>query len=377
MSEQKSVITNIGDSDDVRHILSVAEQLGAQIVKTTNGVEITGTLMPRSNELNCGESGLGVRLTTCLASTFGRQFTITGEGSLMERPMDLFERLLPPLGVEIQTNEGKLPVQISGKLVGGNLETDGSLSSQFFSGLLMALPLCEEDSWLKINNLASAPYIDITLDVLSMFGIIIPSEENVFFIKGKQHYQPAEFNIEGDWSGAAFWIVYGAITNGILVKEINMFSSQADAAILEVMDLANCQYEWLDEGLKVDPSSPDPFEIDLTQCPDLFPALVVMAASIEGISKIHGVNRLKHKESDRGIVLQKEFGKLGLKIDLKDDTMVIHGTGKLNSGTIDSNNDHRIAMAGAIAAVLTPEGIEVQFSEAVNKSYPRFWDLIK
>ena len=376
LSEQWSDIKNIGTSDDVKNILNVAKQLGAEVQESDNAVRIKGSFVPDQRELNCGESGLGTRLTTPIAAAIGGDFTITGEGSLMSRPMDMFENILPALGIEITTNEGKLPMQISGKLSGANIEAEGSQSSQYFSGLLMALPLAEEDSWLKVENMTSEPYIDMTLDVLSMFGINIPTQDNVFFIKGNQKYHPAEFVVEGDWSGAAFWVVYGAIANQILIKDINMFSSQADAAVVEVLDIAGGQYEWLDEGLQVTPSELNAFEVDATNCPDLFPCLVVLAAACNGISKIHGVNRLKHKESDRGVVLQNEFGKLGLQIDLEEDTMIIHGTGKLDSGTVDSNNDHRIAMAAAIASVLSPSGIEITGAEAVNKSYPDFWDVI-
>lgn len=376
LSQQWSEIKNIGESDDVKHILDIAKQLGAEIEAFEDGVKIKGSLSPISNNLNCGESGLGTRMTIPIAAALGGGFTISGKGSLMNRPMDIFEEIFPAMGVEIKSNEGKLPIEIKGKLKGTKIEAEGSQSSQYFSGLLMALPLADGESWIKIHNITSGAYLDMTLDVLSMFGIMVPTQDNVFYIKGNQKYQPAEFRVEGDWSGAAFWVVYGAIANTILIKDVNMFSSQADLDIVAILELAGGKFDWLDEGLSVSPVELSPFEVDATNCPDLFPALVVLAASINGTSKIQGVNRLKHKESDRGVVLQQEFGKLGLVIEIEEDLMLIHGTGKLNSGTIDSHNDHRIAMAGAIASTLTSEGIEVTNAEAVSKSYPGFWDLI-
>ena len=377
LAQQWSEIRNIGESDDVKHVLNTAKQLGAEIELIENGIRIKGSLSPIGTNLNCGESGLGTRLTIPIAAAIGGQFTISGEGSILSRPMDIFEEILPVMGVEISSNEGKLPIEIKGKLKGTNIEAEGSQSSQYFSGLLMALPIADGESWIKIHNITSGPYLNMTLDVLSMFGIMIPVQENVFYVKGNQRYQPAEFVVEGDWSGAAFWVVYGAISNPILIKDVNMFSSQADAAIVEILELAGGQFEWLDEGLQVQPQALNPFEVDATDCPDLFPALVVLAASINGTSKIQGVNRLKHKESDRGVVLQQEFGKLGLLIELNEDEMVIHGRGTLNSGVIDSHNDHRIAMAAAIASKLTYDGIQITNAEAVSKSYPGFWDLIK
>lgn len=377
LTEGKSEIINFGTSNDVEHIIQIAKQLGAEISRDGQRLSIKGHVYPLSNELNCGESGLGVRLTTAIAAALGGTFEITGEGSLLSRPMTQFEEILPKLGVEVISNEGQLPLKISGQLKGGNFEVDGSLSSQFLSGLLMALPLAEEDSWIQVNNLNSLPYIDMTVDVLNRFGIMIGVQENVYFVKGQQAYRADDFDVEGDWSGAAFWVVYGCISNGIIIENINMFSSQADAAIVEILDLCGGKYEWTDEGdLQVFSSEVQPFEADLTHCPDLFPPTVILAAAAQGKTILKGAHRLKHKESDRASVLQKEMSKLGLKIEIQEDEMIIHGQGYLSDGTIDSHNDHRIAMAGAIAAILTKNGVKIEDASAVSKSYPEFWSQI-
>jgi len=373
-------LTNIGFSDDVFHIKSIVEQLGSKIENTQN---IT-TIIPRQNqiktELNCGESGLGIRLTTPIASTFGFDFKIDGKGSLCNRPLNQFEYFLPKMGVNVSFNEGKLPLILKGKLKGGEYIVDGGLSSQYISGLLMALPLCESDSVLHVKNPTSTPYIDITLDVLNTFGIEIKYQHyKTYHIKGNQKYntQQNTIHIEGDWSGAAFWIVYGLIKGKITIKNLKSDSTQADKAILKVVKLIGSDFEWDKNGnLTIIKKELKPFYFDATNCPDLFPILVVLAASISGTSTIVGVNRLKHKESDRGAVLQNEFKKLGLKITIDDDIMTIFGTEELKSGSIDSNNDHRIAMSGAIASVLTSNGITILQSECVNKSYPEFWDVL-
>lgn len=361
LSAQPVEVLNIGKSNDVQAIESIVQQL------------------PQTSNLNCGESGLGIRLTVPIAATFGKKYKITGSGSLLKRPMDQFESFLPALGTNCKTNYGFLPIEIEGALKGGEIEIDGTLSSQFLSGLLMALPKADQGSILKVKNLNSRPYIDITLEVLRFFQIKIENDNyEVFTIPGNQHYIPLNnrYVVEGDWSAAAFWIVYGAIHQNIRIQHINKNSCQADKAILTCLNLAGIDFHWDQEDLVVNKGEVKPFEFDATDCPDLFPILTVLAAAAHGESIIKGANRLTHKESDRATVLIKEFSQLGLDIKKDDDLLIINGNGSLNNGTIDSNNDHRIAMAGAIAATLTEKGLMIQDAKAVNKSYPEFWNEI-
>ena len=381
LCSKKLMIENTGNCDDVLAIIDVVQQLGTELEWNNDKIHIS----PRKNEckrtLNCGESGLGIRLTTSIASTFGGEFKLNGKGSLLQRPHNDFSNFLPKMGVNVSTNNGYLPIQINGKLKGGEYTVDGSLSSQYISGLLMALPLCEENSILTVLNSKSTPYIDITLDILEQFGIIIEHQNcQVYQIKGKQNYQPSNNSIlvEGDWSGAAFWIVFGLINGTIEIDNLNPNSFQADKEILSVVSQIGGHFSWKENHLLIEKGKMPhkSFHFDATHCPDLFPILVVLAASIKGTSKIKGVHRLEHKESDRGSVLMKEFGQLGLRMKIEDDTMIIHGTGVLNSGSIDSHNDHRIAMAGAVASQLTQNGITIIDEKSVNKSYPNFWHVL-
>lgn len=378
LSTQPLQISNIGTCDDVLHIKEIIQQLGAQIIERQDTIDVLGRKNKIQSTLDCGESGLGIRLTTTIASTFGQNFTILGSGSLLKRPLTQFTDFLPQMGVSIN-EDGQLPLQVSGQLKGGEYTVDGSLSSQYISGLLMALPLCQQDSILQVTSPTSLPYIDITLSILAFFGIkIVNDKYETYTIKGNQTYRPIrpETTIEGDWSSAAFWIVYGAINGKIKLKNLVKNSTQADKAILDVITQVGSKFEWEKEDLVVSKAELIPFEFNASNCPDLFPILVVLAASINGTSIITGVNRLKHKESDRGLVLQTEFKKLGLDIDIEGDKMTIYGTGHLNSGEIHSNNDHRIAMAGAIAATLTKKGVNITNAQSVNKSYPNFWESI-
>ena len=378
LSTKPVEIFNLGTCNDVLHIKEIIKQLGAEIIEKENSIIVTGRKHPIASILNCGESGLGIRLTTSIASTFGKNFTINGEGSLLKRPLIQFTDFLPQMGVEIN-EDGKLPLQISGLLKGGEYTVDGSISSQYISGLLMALPLCKEDTTLHVTSPTSLPYIDITLSVLAFFGIDIKNiDYSTYLIKGNQTYTPQKnyITIEGDWSSAAFWIIYGAINGSIVLKNLDKNSTQADKSILDVIKKIGSTYEWIDNDLIITKNRLTHFKFDAANCPDLFPILVVLAASSKGISIITGVNRLKHKESDRGLVLQTQFAKLGLTIDIDGDQMTVHGKGALRSGEIHSNNDHRIAMAGAISAILTDNGITILNAESVNKSYPSFWDSI-
>lgn len=379
LSRDKSIIRCYGKSDDVKHIIEVAKQMGAQLDLIDihpETLQIRGFVNEIGQDWFVGESGLGARLAIPIAAALTDNCEINGTGSLLNRPMHTHAEALTQLGVEVNANNAALPFSIKGKIKGGKLTLDGSASSQYFSGLFMALPLATADSVVRIKNLASRPYLNMTLELLKDFGITVKKEGDQYIIPGNQCYKGVDYSVEADWSGAAFWIVYGALQQSIEIHGLNSESLQADRAVLEVMELCGADYRWHKDILIVGPQDLKPFEYDAWHCPDLFPALVVLAAGIKGQSIIHGVDRLKHKESDRGVVLKQEFAKLGLVIELNGNTMLVYGTGSLHSGSINSNNDHRIAMAGAIAAELTNEGVVVENAEAVTKSYPDFWEEI-
>lgn len=384
LSEGTSHLSGIGNSDDEQAMLKAIKQMGAVIrgdqsrlinYGVNQKVSITGIKkLPENLQLSAGESGLGLRLLTCAASSFDQKVVLTGEGSLITRPMAFFDVVLPQFGGKVKTNNGFLPIEVQGPLKGASIEVDGSLSSQFISGLLMALPKSEESSLLTVKNMKSGPYIQMTISTLKHFGVSIENEGAVFKIPGNQTYQPTNYSIEPDWSSASYWLVAAALGHPILVSGLNGSSLQADKALLNALMNAGCKITFGGDGIRVDGSELRAFEFDATDCPDLFPALVVLAAKCEGISSVKGVRRLVHKESDRGKALQMEFGKMGLQIDLKDDLMHIHGTGKLHGATVDSHNDHRIAMCLGIAGSIAIGETILSNAEAVTKSYPDFWE---
>lgn len=376
-----STLWGVGFSEDEVAVMEAIQELGARVKRNNDGsFSVLGALHPEEGQVvNAGESGLGSRLLTGVCASFSEQLMIKAEGSLKHRPMDFFDRVLPQLGVQVSSMEGRLPIQVKGPMHGAQLQVDGSLSSQFISSLLMALPMATSDSLLRVENLQSRPYVDMTLATLSAFGIEVtePTSGN-FEIKGNQTYKPTSYTIEADWSAAAFWLVAAALGSDLTLTGLQMDSLQADKKLLEFLEIANCKIIHSPNGIRIGGSARIAFHVNATHCPDLFPALVVLAAGIDGVSKIDGAARLEHKESHRGLTLQEEFGKLGLRIELDEDTMLVYGTGRLKGGVpVFAHDDHRIAMALGISSLLINSEIRLKGHEAVSKSYPQFWDHLE
>ena len=322
--------------------------------------------------------------------------TIEGEGSLLQRPMDFFDLVLPQLGVVVQSNNGKLPLSVKGPLQPANIEVDGSVSSQFLTGLLMAYaasikPAEKEDFDLdfsktisiKVRDLKSKPYIDLTLSVLKHFGLNVPKNKNYKEFRfsepqlNKLINQPINYTVEGDWSGGAFLLVAGAIAGPITIRGLDLTSTQADKAIMEALISANAAVAVEAKGIKIHPGRLKGFDFDATDCPDLFPPLVALAICCNGDTSIKGTHRLIHKESNRVAALMEEFSKMGAEIELVDDTMIIKGGKNLKGSTVFSHRDHRIAMACAVAALKAEGETVIEEAQAVNKSYPEFFQHLK
>lgn len=379
----RTVLSNPGNSNDDLAALGIIEALGARIERTGDRIEITGvpSLLSTSSEpiaIHCGESGLSIRMFTPIAALSNRPVIINGSGSLRTRPMDFFDEILPPLGVQIQSQDGKLPLHIQGPLQPGDIRIDGSLSSQFLTGLLMAFAATVTDTvTIRVDDLKSKPYIDLTLAVMKQFGMNVPVnkgfEEFVFQKRSTPAPDTIHYFVEGDWSGGAFLLVAGAIAGPIFVQGLSLDSTQADKAVYQVLMEANAQIVTEAKGFRVFPSALQPFAFDATDCPDLFPPLVALAAYADGVTRIKGVNRLTHKESNRALTLKEEFGKMGVRIEYNEETMTIYGGQGLTGATVHSRHDHRIAMACAVAALRAEGPTQIEEAEAVNKSYPDFY----
>jgi 3-phosphoshikimate 1-carboxyvinyltransferase len=377
MAEGLTEILNPTWCDDALAALNVIQSLGAKVESSEKCVLVGPSGAPKSHELDCGESGLCLRMSCALAGLFPGEFKLTGRGSLLDRPVSMIEAPLRSLGVAVGTAAGKCPVVIRGPLKGGTLEVDGALSSQFISGLLMALPLAPQDSKLRVTNLKSRPYVAMTLELLKHFGAKIEAnlELSEFKISGRQHYCAGAYTVEGDWSGGSFLLVAAALNGPLLVEGLRQDSLQADRAVLEALEAAGAALESSAQGITVKGGRLRAFEFDAGQCPDLFPPLTVLALGCSGESVIHGAGRLQHKESDRAKVLVEEFSRVGGRLSCAGDCLKVTG-GKLAGGQINSHNDHRIAMAGAVAALNSDNGIAIDDCECVAKSYPRFFEVL-
>lgn len=376
LAHGKSVLTNPCVSDDCIAALKVIENLGAEVKRAKNQVQIESKgIAPKNSEVNCGESGLGIRMFTPIVSLSEKEITIKGEGSLNSRPVDFFEEVLPKLHVSCATENGTPPLVVKGPLTPEDITIDGSLSSQFLTGLLMAFGAAAEQKTITVENLTSKPYIELTLSIMQKFGVEVNHEHlEKFHFKDKQTYQPTNYRVEGDWSGAAFLLVSGAIGKQVEVLNLDPSSTQSDKAILEAIKKSGAKLSINKDSITVEKNELKAFEFDATQCPDLFPPLVALAAYCEGVTKIKGALRLTHKESNRSIALQEEFGKMGIEINVDGDMMYIKGGMGVQSAEVHSHNDHRIAMACAVAGIYADGPIIIEDAEAVNKSYPEFWD---
>jgi len=377
LAEGTSTLKNPSRCDDALAALNMADFFGADFWLEDEILTIKGGAASHETLIDCGESGLLARLMIPLAALSSDEIKITGEGTLLNRKLGNIAGPLQNLGVNYSTNNGFLPVKVKGPLVGGKVEVDGSEGSQFISGLLMALPLTKSDSEVIVHDLKSRPYIDLTIDLLKKFNIKIENRDYKHFkIQGNQKYKAADIQLEGDWSGAAFLLVAAALNGEVRVTGLNQFSEQADRNILVALADAGVQLKQESGEISVFKSQLSAFEFDATHCPDLFPPLAVLAAACDGVSKIKGVERLHNKESNRGLTLQQELGKLGIEIILDGNIMLVKG-GKIEGGTVFSHHDHRIAMAAAVAGLIAEEPVIIQSAECVSKSWPSFFDDLK
>ena len=376
-----TIICNPGKSNDDQAVIGVIKDLGASVEwKDDNLVINSKGVQPHTNLINCGESGLGIRMFGPIAALSSIELTITGKGTLNSRPMDFFDAVFPQLGVSVESNQGKLPITIKGPLVPGNITIDGSLSSQFLTGILFAFASsCTSPIEITVENLVSKPYIDLTLNVLKECGYeVVNHNYKVFGIQPpSKSNEPLEMTVEGDWSGAAFLFVAAAIAGNVVVQGLKMESSQADRAIIDALRLSGAEILINEQDISVNKKSLQSFIFDATDCPDLFPPLVALASFCEGMTCIKGVSRLKYKESDRAHSLQQEFAKFGVEIQIRDDEMLVVGGKEILNATVHSRHDHRIAMACATAALRAKGPVTILGAEAINKSYPDFYKHLK
>ncbi len=324
--------------------------------------------------LDCGESGSTLRFLIPLALSLGGEYELYGHGRLIERPNDELFDCLRDKGIEIYKKDGRIVAR--GRLSTGEYRIRGDISSQYISGLLMALASLNGDSRITLTTpLLSRPYVDITIEVLKKYGIEIGVDEKGFVIPGGGTFR-GDVRPEGDWSNAAFFLVLGALCGEVCVTGLNLQSVQGDRVILDILKRAGAVVEEGEDFVRARESSLIAFEADATDCPDLVPIISVLAAFAKGTSVIKNIARLKIKESDRvasTIAMLKGFC---IKAEEVNNSLVIYG-GEPHSGIADSYNDHRIAMAAAVLATAVLGESIVTDSRAVDKSYPTFYEDLR
>ncbi len=356
-----SVIQNIDLSEDIKATLGMLEALGAAYTIENSKVTMKGVGGKRLSSkqvLDSKESGSTLRFFIPLVLTGGEVTEFTGAKRLLERPLSVYEDICKTQGIVFEKSETGLKVE--GQLQASHYKIPGNISSQFITGLLYALPLLEGDSMLEVlPPVESKAYIAMTMEALKTFGIEIHQEENTYFIKGNQSYQAKDVTVEGDYSNAAFLDAFNLIGGNVNVSGLWADSLQGDQI-----------YKQYYEVLKTE----NPM-MDISECPDLGPILMGMAAALHGAC-FTGTKRLQIKESDRGAVMAEELKKFGIQVDVMENEIIVHqGSLQQPNDILNSHNDHRIAMTMATLCTLT--GGVIEGAEAVKKSFPNYYDMIE
>ena len=327
--------------------------------------------MERGAALPCGESGSTLRFLLPVAAALGLETDFLMEGRLPDRPLAPLDEQLQAHGVTL-SRPAREVLHVSGKLTPGDFVLPGNVSSQYISGLLFALPLLDGPSTLTVTGkVASAPYIAMTLDALARFGIRPEINGSVYTISPAVYRSPGKVRVEGDWSNAAFWLCAGALSGPVTVTGLDPDSLQGDRAVIDILRKFGAKTEQNGDSFTVSPGPLTAIDIDASAIPDLVPVLAVVAAAAEGTTRITNAGRLRIKESDRIQTVLAMLRQLGADAEETADGLIIHGGKALRGGTVDSANDHRIAMAAAVASTRCP--VTVEGAEAVKKSYPAFW----
>lgn len=385
LAKGESVISNVLMSLDMIATCDAMTALGASIAyqEEQNGrftltIQGCDPLALATETIQCNESGSTLRFIVPIVLLQPKRAVITGKGRLVTRPMKPYYEIFAEKAIKYEHLEKNqdLPLAMEGSLTPGVYKIDGGVSSQFITGLMFALPLLAGDSVIELTSkLESKPYIDITLDVLKHFGIeIVNDNDQRFLITGNQAYTPGNYRVEGDFSQGAFWLVAGTIGEMMDCRDLNNASHQGDKVIVDILKEMGGEISVAADRLIVKKSQTQGTVIDVSQCPDLVPILGVVGSLSKGVTTIVNGERLRFKESDRLMATADVLNKLGGNIEETADGLVIHGVDGFTGGHVESHNDHRIAMAVAIASICADDKVILDGAEAVNKSYPHFWE---
>ena len=382
LSEGESSVYNLTLSKDISATCEAMKEIGVKVEEDKNSLKIIGCInkvVDKNINIDCNESGSTLRFMIPIVTALGIKTTFEGRGKLGERPMKTYYDIFDVQNIKYTNSNGNLPLNIDGNLNSGDFMVNGNISSQFISGLLFSLPLLSGDSRIILTSeLESKPYIDLTIDVLKRYAVVIQNNNyKEFIIKGEQKYIATDYTVEGDYSQGAFWLVAGLLGAEVVCTNLNLNSIQGDRVIIDIIKKLGGNINCEDDKIWSTLSKTSGAIIDVSDCPDLVPILAVISALSEGTTQIINGGRLRFKESDRLMAICKELNKLGANIEETEDGLVIIGKSELNGGTVDSWNDHRIAMALSIASLKCTKPVIIKNSDCVKKSYPDFWKHFK
>ncbi len=377
LSREETLLHCEGISRDIEATVRCLHSLGAEIEEERGLLRVRPIQEASAGEclLPCGESGATLRLLLPVIGALGLRACFPREGRLPQRPLAPLDRELTEHGMHLE-EQGAL-LYASGKLRAGEYRLPGNVSSQYISGLLLALPLLEGESRLRVTEpVESEAYIRMTEEVLDLAGLRFTKEHKSYFVPGGQRPGlSGTLAVEGDWSSAAFFLCAGALSEeGVLVKGLDLHSTQGDRAVLELLRSFGAEVSETEDGVLCRRGELRGQEIDAGPIPDLIPVLSVLAAGARGDTRIRNASRLRLKESDRLRTTAALLRDLGGSAEELEDGLVVHGSGSLRGGPAKSAGDHRIAMSAAMAACLCRKPVTLEGAESVEKSYPRFWE---
>ena len=382
LAKGNSHLHHLAFSKDISATLGAAARLCARVTTGENDavVEGLGRFLPVDAPVDCCESGSTLRFLIPLASLTGQEVTFTGHGRLMERPQSVYKTLYQQQGLRFEQGADRLTVE--GALTPGEYELAGNVSSQFISGLLFALPLLDGDSTLHlIPPVESRSYIDMTRSVQAAFGVTSRwLDGNTLALPGRQHYRPCDHAVEGDYSQAAFPAVLGAVCGGVTVTGLSPDTLQGDAVILDILRRCGAQFTRDGDAVIFAKAPLHGVDIDLADCPDLGPVLMVLGLLCEGTTVIRNAERLRLKESDRIAAMEAELRACGGVLESEGGTITVHGCAEhlhAPEGILHGHNDHRVVMSLAVLSAAAGLPLTVDDAEAIQKSWPNFFAAIR
>jgi len=378
LADGPSTILHASESDDSNLLYSGLQEFGARLTRKKDAIHangLDGKLKAPEKEIYVGNAGTAMRFLSAFAAITPGTTVVTGDQQMQQRPIEDLLAALKMAGVKCTSRDGRPPVTIyGGNFLGGNIDLDASISSQYLSALLLIAPYAKRETTIRVKgHVSSLPYVDMTLHVMRSFGAIFEQiEMKTFIIDARQHYIGHDFPIEADASAATYFIAAAAITGGLVrIPHLSFESLQGDLRFLSIVKEMGCSVTTSESLIEVRGGHLGGIDIDMNAIPDCVPALAVVAAFADGPSVFHNIAHLRYKETDRLAALARELTKIGARVELTDDGMAVHPNAQ-HGATIETYNDHRIAMGFAVAGLRIP-GIVIQNPECVSKSFPTFW----